>query len=50
MASSLKKQIKLFTNIDMLLMIEKGMGGHDFSGYVKFNNKHMKAYDKNKES
>ena len=37
----------------MLLMIEKGIRGgicHAIHRYAKANNKHMKSYDKNKES
>ena len=37
----------------MLLMVEKGIRGgicHSIYRYAKVNNKHMKDYDKNKES
>ena len=37
----------------MLLMVEKGITGgicHTIHQYAKANNKHMKNYDKNKES
>ena len=51
----LKKQVKLelLTNVDMLLMFEKGIRGeicHAIHKYAKANNKYMKIYDKNKES
>ena len=41
------------TDIDMLLMIEKGIRGeicNSIQRYAKANNKYMKDYDKNKES
>ena len=44
---------KLLTDIDMLLMVEKGIRGglcHAIFQYAKANNKYMKEYDKNKES
>ena len=53
---SLKKtevKIELLTNVDMLLMVEKGIRGgicHAIHRYAKANNKYMKNYDKNKES
>ena len=56
MASMLKKtevKLELLTNVDMLLMVEKGIRGeicHAIQKYVKANNKYMKNYDKNKES
>ena len=46
-------KLDLLTNIDMLLMIEKGIRGgicHALYLYAKTNNKCMKYYDKNKES
>ena len=56
MTSSMKKKTKvkldILTNIEMLLMIEKGIRGgicHAVYGYVKANNKHMEGYYKNKE-
>ena len=45
--------LDLLTNIDMLLMVEKGIRwGICYSIYwcAEANNKHMKNYDKNKES
>ena len=56
MASLLKKtevKLALLTNVDMLLMVEKGIRGgicHATHGYAKANNKYMKNYDKSKES
>ena len=54
-SSSEKNKVKLvlFTDIDMLLMVEKGTRGgicHSVYQYAKANNKYMKDYDKNKES
>ena len=46
-------KVGLLTDIDMLLMIEKGIRGgicHSIYGYAKANSKYMKDYDKNKES
>ena len=54
--SALKKtevKLELLIDIDMLLMVEKGIGGgicHAIHGWAKANNKYMKDYDKNKES
>ena len=54
--AALKKtevKLKLLTDIDMLLMIEKGIKGgicKAIHQYAKANNKYMKDYDKNKES
>ena len=54
--SALKKtkiNLELLTNIDMLLMVEIGIRRgicHAIQRYAKANNKHMKDYDKNKES
>ena len=56
MESSLKKakvKLDLLTDIDMLLMVGKGIGGgicHSIYQYAKTNNKYMKDYCKNKES
>ena len=44
--------MKLITDIDMVLMIEKGIRGgicHVISRYAKVNNKYMKLYKKDKE-
>ena len=48
-----KVKLDLLTDIDMLLMVEKGIRGgicHSIYQYAKANNKYMKDYDKNKES
>ena len=48
-----KVKLDLLTDIDMLLMVEKGIRGgicHSIYRYAKANNKYMKNYDKNKES
>ena len=56
MTSLFKKtgvQLELLKDIDMLLMVEKGIRGgicHSVHRYDKANNKYMKNYDKNKES
>ena len=56
MASSLKKtkvKLDLLTDIDMLLMVGKGIRGglyHSIYRYAKANNNYMKDYDKNRES
>ena len=42
----------LITDIDMLLMVAKGIRGgicHAILRYAKTNNKYMKDYDNNKE-
>ena len=44
-------KLELLTNIDTLLMVEKGIRGGICYGdyrYVKTNNKYMKNYDKSK--
>ena len=46
-------ELELITNVDILLMIEKGIRGeicHVIHRYAKANNKYMKTYDKNEES
>ena len=46
-------KLELITNVDMLLMVEKGTRGgicHAMHRYAKTNNSYMKNYDKNKES
>ena len=48
-----KVKLDLLTDIDMLLMVEKGIRGgicHFVYRYAKANNKYMRDYDKNKES
>ena len=48
----IKVKLDLLTDIDMLLMVGKGIRGgicHSIYRYAKVNNKHMKNYDKNKE-
>ena len=48
-----KVKLDLLTDIDMLLMVEKGIRGgicHYIYQYAKANKKYMKFYDKNKES
>ena len=45
--------MELLTDIDMLLMVQKGIRGgicHSIYQYAKANNKYMKDYDKNIES
>ena len=54
--AALKKtevKLELLADIDMLLMVEKGIWEwiyHAIHRYAKANNKYMKGYDKNKES
>ena len=47
--TALKNEInlELLTEIDMLLMLEKGI--NTFHPYAKANKKYMKDYDKNEE-
>ena len=48
-----KLKLDLLTGIDLLLMTEEGIRGeicHAIHQYARTNNKHMKVYDKNKES
>ena len=49
----IKAKLDLLTDINMLLMVEKGIRGgtcHFIYRYAKANNKYRKDYDKNKES
>ena len=54
--AALKKieiKLELSTDIDILLMVEKGIRGeicNEIHRYAKANNKYMNDYDKNKES
>ena len=56
MASSIKKtevKLELLSDIDKLLMVEKGIRGgrcHTIDWYGKANNKCIKNYGKNEES
>ena len=46
-------KLELLTDIDILLMVEKGTKGgicHSIQRHAKANNKYMKNQDKNKES
>ena len=48
-----KVKLDLLSNIEVLLMVEKGIRGgtcHTVYEYVKANNKCLKDHDKNKES
>ena len=47
-----KVKLELLTDVDMLLMVEKGIRGgicHAIYRYAKANNKYMKNYNKDKE-
>ena len=49
----IKVKLDLLTDIDMLLMVEKGIRGgicHSINRYARANNKYRKNFDKNKES
>ena len=56
MASLFKKtesELELTTDIDMILMVEKGIRGrilHAIDKYTKASNKYKKEYDKDKET
>ena len=46
-------KLELLTDVDMLLIVEKGIRGgicHSIHKYAKANSKYMKNYDKDKES
>ena len=48
-----KVKLELFTDIDMMLIVEKGIRGgicQAIHWFTKANKKYMKDYDKNKES
>ena len=48
-----KVKLEFLTDIDMLLIVEKGIRGglfHSINRYAKDNNRYIKDYDKNKES
>ena len=48
-----KVELELLTDIELLLMVEKGITGgicHPVTRFAKANKKYMKDYDKNKES
>ena len=48
-----KVELELLTNIDILLMVKKGVRGgicHVTHRYAKANNKSMKNYDRDMES
>ena len=48
-----ERKLELLTDIDMLLMVQKGIRRrtcHAIHRYAKANNKYLKDYDKNKES
>ena len=45
-------KLELLTDVDMLLMVEKGFRGgicHEIYRYPKANNKYVKNYNENKE-
>ena len=56
MTSGFKKtevELEVLTDIDMLLMVEKGIRGgicNSVNRYAKADNKYVKDYDQNKES
>ena len=48
-----KQKLDILTDIDLLLIVEKGVGEeicHAIYQYAKANDKYMKNFDKNKES
>ena len=48
-----RNRIRISTDFDILIMVEKGIRGgicHAIHRYTKANNKYMKNYDKNKVS
>ena len=52
MVRKTKVKLDILTNIDMLLMLEKGFRGgicHSISWYAKANNNYIKDNDKDKE-
>ena len=55
MRSRFKKtevKLELLTDVDMLVMVEKGIRGgiwNSINRYAKTNNKYVKDYDKNKK-
>ena len=53
MATLTEVKLELLTNIDMLIIVEKGIRGgicHAIHRYAKANNNYTNEYDKNKES
>ena len=53
MVRKTKVKLDILTNIDMLLMLEKGFRGgicHSIYWYAKANNNYIKDNDKDKES
>ena len=53
MASVFKKkkvELEFLTDVDVFLMVEKGIKGHAIHRYTKTNNKHMKNYDEDEEN
>ena len=52
-AKKTEVKLELLTDVDMLLMVKKGIRGgicHAIHRYAEANNKYLKNYDKNKES
>ena len=51
-SSFTKVKLDLLIDVDILIMVEKGIRGgicHSIHIYANANNKYMKLYDKNKE-